>query len=125
MFMKSLFAVLLLFPFAAALADDDVTKIRVQVLNLQDRPIDQASVVVRFVKGRSIKKLGTRVMTNWELRTNKEGWVDIPAIPRGDIRLQVIAKGYQTFGDLLNVDEPEKVIKVNLKPPQSQFTSHQ
>jgi hypothetical protein len=104
---------------------DDLTKIRIQVFNLQEKPIDQASVVVRFVKGRSLKKLGGKMMTNWEVRTNKEGWADIPAIPRGDIRLQIIAKGYQTYGDLLNVDEAEKTIKINLKPPQSQFTSHQ
>src|SRR5207244_7373329 len=37
------------------------------------KPVDRASVVVRFVEGHSIVKLGKAVRTTYELRTNQEG----------------------------------------------------
>lgn len=105
--------------------DDDLTKLKIQVTTLNGRPIDQASVVVRFVKGRSITKLGTKVMPRWELRTNREGLVEIPPIPKGEITVQVIAKGYQTYGEMMEIEESEKTLQIKMKPPQAQYTSHQ
>lgn len=106
-------------------ADAPMTKIRIEVRSLQDKPIDRASVVVRFVEGRSIVKLGKKVMTNWEVRTNQEGVARIPSIPQGKIRIQVIAKGYQTFGKVFEIEEPEKTIEIKLNPPQAQYSVHQ
>jgi hypothetical protein len=37
----------------------------------------------------------------------------------------VIAKGFQTFGEIFEVDEEEKTIEVKLNPPQAQYSSHQ
>jgi hypothetical protein len=56
---------------------------------------------VRFVEGRSVAKFGKKVRTHWELRTNQEGVASIPPIPQGKILIQVIAKGYQTFGEMV------------------------
>src|SRR5215813_11977292 len=74
-----------------------MTKLNIQVKTQGGHPIDRASVVVRFVQGHSVVKLGKAVRTTFELRTNQEGEVKIPTIPQGQIRIQVIAKGYQTF----------------------------
>ncbi len=49
----------------------------------------------------------------------------IPTIPQGKIRVQVIAKGYQTFGQDFEVNEEEKTLEVRLNPPQTQYSSHQ
>jgi hypothetical protein len=49
----------------------------------------------------------------------------IPSIPQGKVRIQVIAKGYQTFGQVFDVNEEEKTIEVKLNPPQPQFSAHQ
>ena len=73
----------------------------------------------------AISKLGKKVRTNWELRTNQDGIASIPPIQRGKIMVQVIAKGHQTFGQTFDVTEPEKTIAVTLNPPQSQYSSHQ
>jgi hypothetical protein len=108
-----------------ALADPPMTKLRVEVKNLSDRPVERASVVVRFIEGRSVVKLGKKITTNWELRTNQEGIANIPSMPQGKIRVQVIAKGYQTFGQVFEVNEDEKTIEVKLNPPQAQYSSHQ
>ncbi len=108
-----------------SLADPPMTRLRVEVKNQYDKPVDRASVVVRFVEGRSIKKLGKKIITHWELRTNQEGIARIPAIPQGKIQIQVIAKPYQTFGQTFDVNEEEKTIEVKLNPPQPQYSVHQ
>jgi hypothetical protein len=104
--------------------DDDMTRIKVHVTTLQGNPVDRASVVVNFVEGRSVVKLGKKMVTKWELRTNQDGMARIPAIPKGKVRVQVIAKGYQTFGEVFEVSEPEKTIQIKLNPPQPQVSAH-
>ena len=109
---------------AALWSPAQTTKLRIEVRNLEDKPVDRASVLVRF-EGRSITKLGgKKLKTSWEMKTNQEGVVGIPPIPQGQILVQVIARGYQTFGDKFEVNEEEKTIAIKLKPPQSQYSAH-
>lgn len=109
---------------AALRADNAMTNLRVEVTNDLGKPVDRAAVIVRFVRGRSVVKFGKKIITNYEMRTNSEGWVKIPPIPQGDILIQVIAKGYQTFGDTFEVAEEDRTIQVKVNPPQKQFTNH-
>lgn len=120
-----LLPVLLAFAFGAPADDDDMTKLLIEVKSYGGKPIDRASVVVRFVEGRSIAKLGKKVRTTFEMRTNQDGQARVPAIPKGKILIQVIAKGYQTFGKTFEVEEAEKTIEIKLNPPQPQYSSHQ
>jgi hypothetical protein len=101
-----------------------MTKLRIEVRNAEDKPVDRASVIVQFVEGRSIVKLGKKIQTRWELKTNQEGVAKIPTIPQGKIRIQVYAKQYQTFGEVFDVDEEEKTLRVKLNPPQPQYSAH-
>jgi hypothetical protein len=110
---------------AACLPLQAETRIKVEVLTLSGKPVDRAAVVVDFVKGRSIAKLGKKIITHWEVRTNQEGIAKVPVLPQGDVRIQVIARGYQTFGQTYEINEPEKTITVKLNPPQPQHTEHQ
>lgn len=119
----ALLAALVLFA-AAVWAATPMTKLTVQVTTLGGRPIDRAGVIIRFVKGRSVTKLGKKIRTTWEMRTNQEGVAKMPEIPQGTILVQVIAKGYQTFGKTFDVDEAEKTLEVKLNPPQSQYSAH-
>jgi hypothetical protein len=52
------------------------------------------------------------------------GVAKIPPIPQGKIQVQVIAKGYQTFGQTYNITEEEKTIQLTLNPPQPQYSAH-
>ena len=54
-----------------------------------------------------------------------KGEAKVPEIPQGEIRIQVIAKGFQTFGQIFDVTEEEKTIEIKLNPPQQQYSSHQ
>ncbi len=123
--LKSLLLVpLLLLGALAAYADSDMTKLLIQVKTESGRPIDHAEVVVTFMQGRSVLKLGRNVRTTYDLRTNQEGEAKIPAIPQGKIRIMVNAKGYQTYGKVHDVTEEEKTIEVKLYPPQPQYSVH-
>lgn len=103
-----------------------MTKLRVEVRRAtSDKPVDRASVVVKFVEGRSAIKLGKQIVTTYQMRTNQDGVASIPPIPQGKIRVQVIAKGFQTYGELIEVGEEEKTVEVKLKDPQPQYSVHQ
>jgi hypothetical protein len=102
-----------------------MTRLTVSVKNDSGKPVDRAGIIVRFVQGRNYIKLGKKIRTTYELRTNQEGEARIPEIPQGTIRVQVIAKGYQTFGKDFEVTEPEKTIEIKLNPPQPQYSAHQ
>ena len=102
-----------------------MTTLRIEVKNLAGGPVERASVVVRFVQGRSVAKFGKKIRVNWETRTSMEGVAKVPPLPQGEIMIQVIAKGYQTFGGKFEVEEPAKTIEIKLNPPQPQYSVHE
>ena len=124
-FARALFVPVLLLGAFTAWAAAPMTKLNIVVKTESGRPIDHASVVVRFVKGHSVVKLGKAVRLTYELRTNQDGEAKAPEIPQGEIRIQVIAKGYQTFGQIFDVTEEEKTVDITLNLPQQQYSSHQ
>ena len=102
----------------------DLTKLKIVITTQSGKPVARASVAVRF-GGRSVVKLGKMVRTSWEVHSTQEGVADIPEMPKGKIRVQVIAKGYQTFGETFDVAEDERTIQIKLNPPQPQYSSHE
>ncbi len=102
----------------------DMTTLTISVKSPYGKPVEGASVIVKFVKGHSLTKLGKKIRKEWELRTNQEGTITIPPIPQGTILVQIIAKDYQTFGQNFDVDEPQKTIEIKLNPPQPQYSAH-
>ena len=106
------------------LAAAPMTTLTIQVKSKSGKPVEGASVIVKFVKGHSVAKLGKKIRKEWELRTNQEGSVKIPPIPQGQILIQIIAKDYQTFGKVFDIDEENKTVDIELNPPQPQYSAH-
>jgi hypothetical protein len=99
----------------------DMTKLTVQVNSIDTgKPIDRASVIVRFRHRRTVNL--KKIVTNWETKTNQQGSVSIPAIPQGEVTIQVIAQNFQTFGDVYQLDQANQVVTIKLKRPQSQYS---
>jgi hypothetical protein len=98
------------------------TKLTVQV-NSSDtgKPVDQASVIIRFRHGLNPVKM-KKIQTNWETKTNQMGSVTIPEIPMGEVTIQIIARNYQTFGDVFELTMPEQTIAIKINPPQPQYS---
>lgn len=98
------------------------TRLTVQVNSAETgKPIDRASVVVKFRHGLNPVKM-KKIITNWETKTSQEGTVKIPELPMGEVTIQVIADHYQTFGDVFELTMPEQTISIKLNPPQPQYS---
>jgi hypothetical protein len=93
------------------------TKLRIEVTAGKDGDaVDGASVYVRYTEDRKFRK-DKKTEQNW--KTNKEGIVRVPEVPRGKVLIQVIAPGWKTFGQWYDLDQDEQTIKIHLeKPPQ-------
>jgi hypothetical protein len=112
-------------PVSVIAGDEPQTVIIVHVTKqLNDKPLENAYVILDFLGDRQALKLGKREKLHWEMRTNLEGVAHFPSIRRGKVRVQVIATNYQTFGQILQLDEDEKKIEVKLSPPQKQYSAH-
>jgi hypothetical protein len=92
---------------------------RIEVTVLRDssgKPIENAAVVFHPMEGEKDKG-------NMELKTNEEGKTVIDVLPIGDtVRMQVIAKGFQTYGQDYKIDKAEIAIEIKLKRPGEQYS---
>ena len=57
-----------------------------------------------------------------ELKTDADGRASADAIPYGGVEVQVLAKGFQTFGEDYEVKQAEQEIMVKLKRPSGQYS---
>jgi hypothetical protein len=102
--------------------DTNVTQLTVQVNAAETgKPIERASVVVRFKHGLNPIKM-KKLLTSWETKTSQEGTVAIPDIQMGEVQIQVIASNFQTFGGVFTLNQPEQTITIKLNPPQPQYS---
>jgi hypothetical protein len=117
--------ILLLALLSLPILADDLTRLQIHVTNERGKPVDRATVIVKFVQGRSANALLLKkTRLSWELKSSQEGIARIPGIPKGKVLIQINAKNYQTFGDTFDIDEDERVVDIVLKDPQSQYSSH-
>ena len=106
---------------AMTLTASDPVKLTVHVQSaINGKPIDRASVIVRFKSGIGVNL--KKIQTSWETKTNQEGNVTLPTMPQGEIMVQVIANYYQTYGGMFTTDKPEQTIEIKLNPPQPQYS---
>ena len=102
----------------------DFTKLEIHVTSLTGRPIDNASVIVKFAADLPKAVPSKKMRKEWDVKTNQEGVIKLPTIPKGYILIQVRADNYQTFGKTFEINEDEKVVEIKLNPPQPQYSAH-
>jgi hypothetical protein len=84
--------------------------------NFDGKPIENAAVVFHPMEGERDKG-------SMELKTNEDGKATIDVIPIGDtVRLQVIAKGYQTYGEDYKIDKANMAFEIRMKRPGEQYS---
>ena len=107
-----------------AAADKEFTDVKVVVTDAQKgSPIARAAVTLKFIRGKNIFRKKDRA--EWDVRTNSQGQVAVPAIPAGKLRVLVVAKGYQTFGEDFDVSGDQQTISVKLGRPADQYSAHE
>ncbi len=109
---------------ARPMSKDTQTTISVVVQNEHEKPVANAAVILDFLGGRQVTRLGMKKPIHWEVHTNQEGKAHFPPVPEGTVQLQIITKTYQTYGEKIDVEGPEKVMNITLHPPQSQYSAH-
>jgi hypothetical protein len=57
-----------------------------------------------------------------ELKTHEDGKAESTGIPYGKVRIQVIARGFRTFGQDYDIDQPSLEITIKMQPPTDQFS---
>ncbi len=50
---------------------------------------------------------------------------DFDGIPYGKLRVQVLAVGFQTYGEDFDIDKPKMEFTIKLKRPQGQFSIYE
>ena len=95
-------------------SDPTTTRLRIHV-TADDKPVGNASVYVRFpVAGGIFHK---DKLSELNLKTNEDGSAKVPDIPRGKILIQVVAKGWKTYGKWYEIESEAMTVEIKLEPP--------
>jgi hypothetical protein len=92
---------------------------RIEVTILREgslKPVGDAAVIFHPMQGDKDRGV-------LELKTNEDGKAVIDVLPIGDtVRLQVIAKGFQTYGQDYKIDKAEMSMEIHMKRPGAQYS---
>ena len=92
----------------------------VVVRDYNGKPVRNAAVVLH-----PVNRKGKQARGGLELKTDGEGRANIDGIPYGPLRVQVLAPGFQTFGEDYKIDKAETEITVKLKRPGGQYSIYE
>jgi Carboxypeptidase regulatory-like domain len=81
------------------------------------KPVRNAAVILHAVNPKGQQERG-----DLELKTDPEGKTNFDGVPYGKLRVQVLAHGFQTFGEDYDVDKSKTEITIKLKRPQGQYS---
>jgi len=113
------------FPVESGASDKkyDAPVAQLKFLVLKDhngKPVRNAAVVMHTVGKRDKQDRG-----GLELKTDADGKAGFDGIPYGKLRVQVLAPGFQTFGEDYDVNQARMDFTVKLKRPQGQYSIYQ
>lgn len=108
--------------FAQKDKDEEPTSV-IYFLVIKDdngKPVRSAAVIMHAVNDKGKQGRG-----GMELKTDQDGKTNFDGIPYGMLRVQVLAHGFQTFGEDYDVSKPKTEITIKLKRPQGQFSVYE
>ncbi len=98
--------------------DDSVSSLKFSVVKATNgKPVKFAAVILH-----PVDKEGRQSSGGVNLKTDMEGNTSFPGVPYGKLRVQVIARGFQTYGEDFDINQPNQEIVIKLKPPKSQYS---
>ena len=84
------------------------------------KPVRNAAVIMHPVNPHGKQGHG-----GMELKTDPDGKAGFDGIPYGMLRVQVLAQGFQTYGEDFDVEKPKMSLTIKLKRPQSQYSIYE
>ncbi len=109
-----------------AAAQRDKTEDPTAILNFlvikddNGKPVRNAAVIMHPVSNNGKQSRG-----GVELKTDIDGKTSFDGIPYGKLRVQVLASGFQTFGEDYDVDKAKLDFVIKLKRPQGQYSIYE
>ena len=105
----------------AAWAENEMALIKFLVIkDYNGKPIRNAAVVLH-----PVKKDGKQSKGGLELKADADGKTSFDGVPYGKLRIQVLAPGFQTFGEDYEVNQPTMEITVKMRRPQEQYSVYE
>ncbi|MGO8795362.1 MAG: carboxypeptidase-like regulatory domain-containing protein [Candidatus Sulfotelmatobacter sp.] len=80
------------------------------------KPVRSAAVIMHPVSN------GKQERGGLELKTDADGKASFEEIPYGMLRVQVLAQGFQTFGEDYEINQAKMDFTIKLKRPQGQYS---
>jgi hypothetical protein len=84
------------------------------------KPVRNAAVVLHPVDANDHQERG-----GLELKTDADGKANVDGIPYGKVRVQVLAGGFQTYGEDYTVDQSNLDVTIKLKRPGGQYSIYE
>ena len=81
------------------------------------KPVKNAEIVLHPVDAH-----GKEMVESLELKTHEDGQAETGGVPYGKLRIQVIAKGFKTYGEDYDIQQPSLAITIKLQKPADQFS---
>ena len=115
--LKILIAVLVLCALAGA-GDKKYANLNFLVVkDTNGKPLRNALIVLH-----PVDKKGKPGRSGPNLKTDLEGKTRYEGVPYGQLNVQCIVGGFQTFGENFDINQPEMQISIRMKPPAEQIT---
>jgi len=84
------------------------------------KPLRNAAVVLHPVNSKDKQENG-----GLELKTDADGHASYDGIPYGKLRVQVLAPGFQTFGEDYDINQPTMDVTIKMKRPAGQYSIYE
>jgi len=81
------------------------------------KPVRNAAVILHPVNSHGKQEKG-----GLELKTNADGQASFDGLPLGPMRVQIIASGFQTYGEDFDVKTAKLDVTIRLKRPKDQYS---
>jgi hypothetical protein len=118
-----LLSIFILLGVAAAQKDTDEPTAALTFLVVKDdngKPVRSAAVILHPVNTHGKQSRG-----GMELKTDADGKTSFDDVPYGTLRVQVLASGFQTYGEDYNIDRAKMDLVIKLKRPQGQYSIYE
>lgn len=84
------------------------------------QPLRNAAVVLHPVNDKDKQGNG-----GLELKTDAEGKASYEGLPYGKLRIQVLAKGFQTYGQDYDISQPTTDLTIKMERPAGQYSIYE
>jgi hypothetical protein len=106
-------------PRGARAEDPELVTVNVFVKDAEnDQPVQFARLTLQYYQEGSKMKLKRGKTISLSAKTNLQGRYKFVNVPKGTIRLMVIADRRQTFGQEIEIEQDSQLIEVKLRKPQ-------